>query len=43
VAEGVSDFLDITDLEERSIVQRRAYEVVSAWLDTLRIEPREAR
>jgi hypothetical protein len=35
----VADFLDVTDPGERAILQRRTYEVVTAWLDTLRIEP----
>lgn len=35
----VADFLDITDPEERAIAQRRAYEVVTEWLDAFGIEP----
>lgn len=36
---AAADFLEITDPEERAITQRRAYELVSAWLDALEIEP----
>lgn len=35
----VAAFLDVTDPEERAILQRRAYEAVTAWLDVLGIEP----
>lgn len=35
----VADFLDVTDPEGRAILQRRAYELVNAWLDAIRIEP----
>ncbi|MFI5341034.1 MAG: hypothetical protein ACHQ7N_14505 [Candidatus Methylomirabilales bacterium] len=31
----VADFLEISDLEERAIIQRRAYELVATWLDSL--------
>ena len=34
----VADFLEISDPEERAIIQRRAYELVTAWLDRLKIE-----
>jgi hypothetical protein len=36
---SVADFLEVTDPEERAIIERRAYELVTAWLDTLGIEP----
>ena len=39
----VADFLEITDPEERAISQRRAYEMVSAWLDALGTKPWEER
>lgn len=39
----VADFLELTDPEERAILQRRAYEVLTAWLDTLGIEPWHGR
>lgn len=35
----VTDFLEIGDLEERAITQRRAYEMITTWLDALKIEP----
>ncbi|MBI3014632.1 MAG: hypothetical protein HYY65_06150 [Candidatus Tectomicrobia bacterium] len=35
----VADFLEITDPEERAIIERRAYEMVTAWLDALNIAP----
>jgi hypothetical protein len=39
----VADFFELTDPEERAIMQRRAYEVLTAWLDTLGIEPWHGR
>ncbi len=35
----VADFLEIRDPEERAIIQRRAYELVTAWLDRLKVQP----
>ena len=35
----VADFFQISDPEERAIIQRRAYELVTAWLDSLKVEP----
>jgi hypothetical protein len=35
----VADFLEIADTEERAIIQRRAYELVTSWLDELKIDP----
>ena len=34
----VADFLEIADTEERAIIQRRAYELVTSWLDELKID-----
>jgi hypothetical protein len=31
--------MDVQDPEERAITQRRAYEIVTAWLDQLAIGP----
>lgn len=39
----VADFLDLTDPEDRAILQRRAFEFVTAWLDPLGIEPWQGR
>jgi hypothetical protein len=39
----VADFLDMTDAEERAILQRRAYEEVTAWLHALGIPTWQAR
>ncbi len=35
----VADFFDITDSEDRAIFQRRAFEVVTEWLHTLKVKP----
>jgi hypothetical protein len=35
----VADFFDLRDPEERAVMQRQAYETVTAWLDALGIEP----
>lgn len=35
----VADFQEISDTEERAIVQRRAFEQVAEWLDDLGVEP----
>jgi hypothetical protein len=35
----VADFNETRDPEERVIEQRRAFELVTAWLDALGIEP----
>ena len=35
----VAGFMDVQDMEERAITRRRAYEVVTAWLDQLAIGP----
>jgi len=35
----VADFNEVRDPEERAIEQRRAFELVTAWLDALGIEP----
>jgi len=34
----VADFLEIADTEERAVIQRRAYELVTSWLDELKID-----
>jgi hypothetical protein len=39
----VADFLEVTEAEARAILQRRAYEEVTAWLDALGVEPWPAR
>ena len=39
----VADFLDVTEAEARAILQRRAYEEITAWLDALGIEPWSVR
>lgn len=39
----VADFLDVTEAEERAILQRRAYEEITVWLDGLGIQPWRAR
>lgn len=39
----VADFLEITDPEERAITERRAYEMIRAWLDALGVDPWEER
>lgn len=36
---SVADFLEITEPEERAITQRRAYEMITAWLDALEVAP----
>lgn len=35
----VADFLDVTDSEDRAILQRRVFEVVTEWLNGVGIEP----
>lgn len=35
----VADFMDVKDREEQAITRRRAYEIVTAWLDQLGIGP----
>ena len=35
----VADFLDVQDPDERAITRRRAFEIVTAWLDQLGIGP----
>jgi hypothetical protein len=35
----VADFMDVQDPGERAITRRRAYEIVTAWLDQLAIGP----
>jgi len=35
----VADFMDVSNPEERAILQRRAYETVTRWLDALDIGP----
>lgn len=35
----VADFEEVTDPDERGILQRRSYEEVNQWLDMLAIEP----
>jgi hypothetical protein len=39
----IADFLEITDPEEGAITERRAYEMITTWLDALGIEPWEGR
>jgi hypothetical protein len=36
---SVADFLEITEPEERAITQRRAYEMITPWLDALNVAP----
>ena len=35
----VAGFMDVQDVEEQAITRRRAYEMISAWLDRLAIGP----
>jgi hypothetical protein len=35
----VAGFMDVQDVEEQAITRRRAYEMISAWLDQLAIGP----
>lgn len=37
--QSVADFLEIAEPEERAITQRRAYEMITAWLDALEVTP----
>jgi hypothetical protein len=39
----VADFLDVTEAEARAILQRRAYEEVTVWLDALGVALWSAR
>jgi hypothetical protein len=38
-SKSVADFLEFTEPEERAIMQRQAYEMITAWLDALDVAP----